>query len=91
MSIKVSEDILRDEKYKYIFSVEKINELVIEGRTFRDAYKEVGISIESDTYNYYKEELQHTHKGSVGNLCLEEIRQNFNEVYDKFKINEYFR
>lgn len=90
-SIKVSEDILKDEKYKYIFSVEKINELVIEGRTFRDAYKEVGISIESDTYNYYKEELQHTHKGSVGNLCLEEIRQNFNEVYDKFKINENFR
>lgn len=82
--IEVSEDILKEEKYDYLFSVEKINELMLAGSSFRDAYREVGNSIENGTYNYRKNELNHSHKGSIGNLCLNEIVSEFNEVYKNF-------
>lgn len=83
--INVKEDILKDEKYDYLFSVEKINELVMNGAAFREAYREVGNSIENGTYNYRNDDLKHTHKGSIGNLCLEEITRNFEEIFRKFK------
>ncbi|OWK74060.1 argininosuccinate lyase [Flavobacteriaceae bacterium JJC] len=83
--INVKEDILKDEKYDYLFSVEKINELVMNGASFREAYREVGNSIENGTYSYRNDDLKHTHKGSIGNLCLEEISRNFEEIFMKFE------
>ncbi len=82
--IQISENILNDEKYNYLFSVEKINELMISGKSFRDAYREVGNAIENGTYAYERKNLQHTHKGSIGNLCLDEISAHFNEIFSKF-------
>ncbi len=82
--IEVKNDILKDEKYDYLFSVEKINELVMNGASFREAYREVGNTIENGTYHYRNDDLKHTHKGSIGNLCLEEITRNFEEVFRKF-------
>ncbi|MCW4452640.1 argininosuccinate lyase [Kaistella sp. BT6-1-3] len=83
--INVKEDILKDEKYDYLFSVEKINELVMNGASFREAYREVGNSIENGTYHYRNDDLKHTHKGSIGNLCLDEISAQFEEIFQKFK------
>jgi argininosuccinate lyase len=80
----VNENILDDEKYKYLFTVEKINELVNEGHSFRDAYKQVGNAVEAGVFNY-NGELQHTHQGSVGNLCNEQIRKMMEQVSDKIK------
>ncbi len=85
--INVKEDILKDEKYDYLFSVEKINELVMSGASFREAYREVGNSIENGSYSYRNDDLKHTHKGSIGNLCLDEITQNFEEIFRKFNKN----
>ena len=82
--IEVKNDILKDEKYDYLFSVEKINELVMNGASFREAYREVGNAIENGTYHYRNDDLKHTHIGSIGNLCLEEITRNFEEVFRKF-------
>lgn len=67
---------LTDEKYKYLFTVDSINNLVVEGVSFREAYQEVGSQVQNDSY---KPDLgkQHTHIGSMGNLCLEEIRVKF--------------
>ncbi len=84
LHIEVSENILHDTKYDYLFSVEKINELMLSGSSFRDAYREVGNSIENGTYNYRKSELSHTHKGSIGNLALDEITAQFEKVYSIF-------
>jgi len=84
-NINVKQDILKDEKYDYLFSVEKINELVMNGASFREAYRAVGNSIENGTYNYRNDDLKHTHKGSIGNLCLDEISANFEEIFLKFK------
>lgn len=86
LHIEVSENILHDTKYDYLFSVEKINELMLSGSSFRDAYREVGNSIEKGTYNYRKSELSHTHKGSIGNLALDEITAQFEKVYSVFSV-----
>lgn len=79
--IQVNEHILDDTKYDYLFSVEKINELMLSGKGFRDAYREVGNAIENGTYHYERKNLKHTHKGSIGNLALEEISANFYDIY----------
>ena len=85
--INVKEDILKDEKYDYLFSVEKINELVMSGASFREAYREVRNSFEKGSYSYRNDYLKHTHKGSIGNLSLDEITHNFEEIFRKFNKN----
>jgi argininosuccinate lyase len=86
-NIEVKEDILKDEKYKYLFSVEAVNQLVNEGVTFRDAYVQVGNDINNGTFNFdYTKELHHTHEGSIGNLCNEEISIMMGKVLEKFII-----
>lgn len=72
--VEVNEKLLDDEKYKFLFSVEEVNRLVLEGTPFRDAYKIVGKSIKDGTFSHSKE-IYHTHEGSIGNLCNEEIKE----------------
>ena len=83
--IRINEHILDDQKYDYLFSVEKINEQMLSGKSFREAYREVGNSIENGTYSYERKNLKHTHKGSIGNLALDEIRAQFEAVYKNFE------
>jgi len=80
-NIHIRENILEDPKYQYLFSVEKVNELVNQGIPFRDAYKQVGESIEAGNFHFdTKAGLHHTHEGSIGNLCNEEIRNEMLKV-----------
>jgi argininosuccinate lyase len=71
-NIQINRAILEDEKYLYLFSVEEVNKLVQKGVPFRDAYRIVGKNISDGTFKPNKK-VSHTHKGSVGNLCLDEI------------------
>jgi len=82
-NIEVKDNILDDEKYKYLFSVEKINEEVKNGKSFRDAYIQIGQEIENGLFQYDYKELNHSHQGSLGNLFLDEIEYQFNKVRDK--------
>ena len=82
--IQVKDNILEDEKYQYLFSVENVNDLVLKGVSFRDAYVQVGQSIENQNFEPNRN-LNHTHEGSIGNLCNEEISQEFTKVFEKFK------
>jgi len=83
--IEIRENILDDEKYKYLFSVEAVNELVNKGVPFREAYKQVGNQIEKAAFNFdYKKQLHHTHEGSIGNLCNKEIGNEMEKVLGKF-------
>jgi len=83
--IEVKKDILEDEKYKYLFSVEAVNELVNKGIPFRQAYQEVGNQIENGAFTFdFSKGLNHTHEGSIGNLCNDAIQQAFNQVQKKF-------
>ena len=85
MSIK--EEIVTDEKYKYLFSVETVNNLVLSGIPFRDAYKIVGKDIESGNFTP-DFNVQHTHEGSLGNLCNEEIQEKMQQVWESFKFEK---
>lgn len=70
--IKVNDSIVQQDKYKYLFSVEKVNQLVLEGMSFRDAYRKVGEMIEDGSFQP-DFDLNHTHEGSIGNLCNDRI------------------
>jgi argininosuccinate lyase len=84
-NMQVKEDILSDEKYKYLFSVEAVNELVNKGIPFREAYKQVGDQIEKGDFSFnHTKGLHHTHEGSIGNLCNEEIVKEMDAVLSKF-------
>ncbi|WP_029293907.1 argininosuccinate lyase [Chryseobacterium hispalense] len=82
-NIQVKDGILEDEKYKYLFSVEKINEEVKNGSSFRDAYIKVGRDIENNAFDFEVGNLNHTHQGSIGNLCLDKIEYQFNKLKNK--------
>ena len=84
-SIQVKETILLDEKYKYAFSVEEVNKLVVKGVPFRDAYKQVGMAIENGNFTY-STTLNHTHEGSMGNLCNDKIEKMMQEVLAGFNF-----
>jgi argininosuccinate lyase len=81
--MKVNEHILDDDKYTLIFSVEEVNRLAREGMPFRDAYKKVGLDIEAGKFSHNKE-VHHTHEGSIGNLCNEQIAVLMDKVYAGF-------
>lgn len=81
--IEIKNDILDDDKYKFLFSVEEVNKLVLQGMPFRDAYKKVGADIEAGTFTPTTE-IHHTHEGSIGNLCNEEISQQMKRVVNSF-------
>lgn len=86
--IKVKENILSDSFFKHVFSVEVVNKLVLEGIPFRDAYKQVGLDIESDKFHPDQNQVKHTHEGSIGNLCTKEIKTKMRESISKFNFIE---
>ncbi|MCL2413701.1 MAG: argininosuccinate lyase [Bacteroidales bacterium] len=82
--IQVNPDILDDSKYEYLFTVEEVNRLTLEGMPFRDAYKKVGQQVANGTFNATKQ-VQHTHEGSIGNLCTAEIVEKMQSVMRLFE------
>jgi argininosuccinate lyase len=81
-NIGVKKDILKDDKYIYLFSVEEVNRRTLKGKPFRDAYKEVGIEIEKGKFNPERT-VNHTHEGSIGNLCNKDIQRKMKKAYSK--------
>jgi argininosuccinate lyase len=86
-NIQVKKDLLRNEKYKYLFSVEEVNKLVLQGIPFRDAYKKIGLDIEAGNFNYTPA-TAHTHQGSIGNLCNKQIQQMMENIIEKFNFSK---
>lgn len=81
--ISIKEDILDDPKYDYLFSVEVVNNEVLQGIPFREAYKNIGMAIEEGTFQPSKE-VKHTHEGSIGNLCNDQIERMFEAIKSQF-------
>ena len=79
-NITVNENILKDEIYTYLFTVEEVNRRVLEGMPFREAYKEVGIEVNQGKFRYEAKQLNHVHKGSLGNLCTQEIKDKMQKA-----------
>jgi argininosuccinate lyase len=89
-NIEVKKNILEDEKYKYLFTVEEMNKLVLEGTPLRDAYKKIASDIESNNFSY-DTALNHVHIGSLGNLQNPAIQRMMNDILSRFnfkKVND---
>jgi argininosuccinate lyase len=82
-NVVVKDNLLADDQYKFLFSVEEVNKLVLSGMPFRDAYKKVGLDIEQGKYHPSKT-VSHTHEGSIGNLELVSIRKMMDSVINSF-------
>jgi argininosuccinate lyase len=84
--VEVNKNILDEKRYDYLFSVEEVNRLTLEGMPFRDAYKKVGLEIEAGNFEPNKT-VNHTHEGSIGNLCNDQIVAYKNEVLNGFSFS----
>ena len=85
--IEVNKEILSDSRYDAMFSVEEVNRLAAEGMPFRDAYKKVGLDIEAGNFIPCKE-IDHTHEGSIGNLCNNEIAALMESIYSSMDFEK---
>ena len=81
--IRVNRDILNDPKYNYLFTVEDVNRLALDGMPFRDAYKTIGMQVQHGEYKPTKS-VHHTHEGSIGNLCTDRIAAKRRRVTERF-------
>ncbi|MCQ2290421.1 MAG: argininosuccinate lyase [Muribaculaceae bacterium] len=86
--VKVNEHILDDSRYDLMFSVEEVNRLAAAGMPFRDAYKKVGLDIEAGKFTPVKQ-VNHTHEGSIGNLCTDRIAALYEKTLDAFDFETY--
>jgi len=85
--IEVNDDILREEKYDYLFTVEEVNEWVLKGVPFREAYRKVGEKIAAGNY-HPERKIAHQHEGSIGHLCTEEIKNKFYSVISNMHFSK---
>ncbi|MBS1524056.1 MAG: argininosuccinate lyase [Bacteroidetes bacterium] len=88
--IEVKKNILDDPKYAYLFSVDEVNKLVLDGVPFRDAYQQVGLAIEKGEFNPEKK-VNHTHEGSIGNLGTEHIVKSMDKILKSFDFEKVDR
>ena len=86
--VKVNETVSADSRYDLMFSVEEVNRLAHDGMPFRDAYKKVGLDIEAGQFSPVKE-VNHTHEGSIGNLCNEKIEKMYCSILENFDFETY--
>ena len=86
--VKVNTNIATDPRYKLMYSVEEVNRRVSEGTPFRDSYKQVGIEIEAGNFEP-RYDIKHTHEGSIGNLCNDQITKLFNNTLSQFDFETY--
>jgi argininosuccinate lyase len=83
----VTPGILDDERYRYVYSVDDVNRLVMKGVPFRDAYRQVGMEIQSGNYRP-AQKVKHTHAGSIGNLCLSQIEGKMRITVSQFNFEK---
>lgn len=82
-NMKIEDGLMEDPRYKLAFSVEEVNHRVAQGTPFRDAYKQVGMEIQRGEFDYHGT-LNHTHEGSIGNLCTEAIAAKMQKTLSAF-------
>ncbi|MCY1633887.1 argininosuccinate lyase [Marinifilum sp. D737] len=85
--VKINEEVLNDERYQYLFTVEEVNKMVVDGVPFRDAYKKVGQLVEEGKFKH-EGEINHVHEGSLGNLCNDRIVCKMNETFVAFNFHK---
>lgn len=82
-NMEVETNIMEDRRYRLAFTVEEVNRLVNEGMPFRDAYRQVGKSVQAGEFEYCGQ-LHHTHEGSIGNLCNDKVAERMDKLMSRF-------
>lgn len=85
--LQINKDAINDKLYDYLFTVEDVNRLVLQGVPFRDAYREIGMQVQRGTYSPTRQ-VEHTHEGSIGNLCTQEIAGKMQDAYAQIVGNK---
>lgn len=88
--VKVNTEVATDPRYKLMYSVEEVNRRVAEGTPFRDSYKQVGLEIEAGNFEPHYD-INHSHEGSIGNLCNDKIAKLFNDTLAQFDFDTYHK
>lgn len=83
-NLRVNTSILDDPKYDYLFTVEDVNRMTLEGVPFREAYRRIGVAVQQGEYRPTRE-VRHTHEGSIGNLCNDRIARKMEAVMEAFE------
>jgi argininosuccinate lyase len=86
-NISIKNNILDDDRYLYLFSVDELNKEVLNGMPFRDAYKKIAADIKDGNFKPDKNIL-HTHEGSIGNLCNDKIADKMNRIINEFQFEK---
>ncbi|MBN9349582.1 MAG: argininosuccinate lyase [Chitinophagaceae bacterium] len=86
-NVVIKKGILRDEKYKYLFTVEEMNKLVLKGMPLRDAYRKIGEQVNKGTFKH-SGKLHHTHEGSMGNLMNDAIAKEIAKTVKSFHFEK---
>ncbi|QZE13645.1 argininosuccinate lyase [Halosquirtibacter laminarini] len=86
-NLTIKDNIIQDPKYRLLFSVEEVNKLVLEGVPFRDAYKKVGLDIQDGKFDT-DYNVAHTHEGSIGNLCIDQVKDKMKKVTSQFHFEK---
>ncbi len=85
--IRVKEGIMEDPRYDYIYTVEDVNRMVLDGVPFRDAYRRVGEAVQQGRYKPTRE-VHHTHIGSIGNPGNDRIAAKMRDIMARFTPEE---
>ena len=86
-NVVVKKDLLKNEQYQYLFSVDEVNKLVLQGVPFRDAYKQIGNDIDKGKFTY-SPSPSHTHEGSIGNLQHQQVILMMDKVMSRFNFTK---
>ena len=87
-NVVVKKDLLKNEQYQYLFSVDEVNKLVLQGVPFRDAYKQIGNDIDKGKFTY-SPSPSHTHEGSIGNLQHQQVILMMDKVMSRFNFTKF--
>jgi argininosuccinate lyase len=87
-NIEIKKDILADDKYKYLFTVDEVNRLVMQGIPFRDAYRMIGKQVEEGTFTAPEKISASTHEGSIGNLSNDAIKTEMEKIISSFPFQK---
>jgi len=85
--MQINQELIKQEKYNYLFTVEEVNRLVLQGTPFRDAYRQVGMVVEEGKFNPDRQ-ISHTHEGSIGHLMLDEIQNSFDHLLQQLNFDK---
>jgi argininosuccinate lyase len=86
--LHVNNNLLQDEKYDLLFTVEAVNESVEKGMPFRDAYRHIAAQVTEGAFKP-SGEIHHTHAGSLGNLCNGDIKRKLDKVLEQFTFDTW--